>query len=35
VITNGRPIALASKFLSRRQVVRFMGATQRRAMSRG
>ena len=35
VITNGRPIALASKFLSRRQIVRFMGATQRRAMSRG
>jgi uncharacterized protein len=34
VITNGRPIALASKFLSRRQIVRFMGATQRRAMSR-
>ena len=35
VITNGRPIALASKLLSRRKVVRFMGATQRRAMSRG
>lgn len=34
VITNGRPIAIASKFLSRRQVVRFMGATQRRAMKR-
>lgn len=34
VITNGRPIAIASKFLPRRQVVRFMGATQRRAMSR-
>ena len=35
VITNGRPQALMSKFLPRRQVVRFMGATQRRAMSRG
>ena len=35
VITNGRPLALMSKFLPRRRVVRFMGATQRRAMSRG
>ena len=35
VITNGRPLAIASKFLPRRQVVRFMGATQRRAISRG
>ncbi len=34
VITNSRPLALASKFLPRRQVVRFMGSTQRRAMSR-
>lgn len=34
VITNGRPLALAGKFLPRRGVVRFMGATQRRAMSR-
>lgn len=33
VITNGRPIAIASKFLPRRTVVRFMGFTQRRAMS--
>jgi uncharacterized protein len=33
VITNGRPIALASKFLSRRHVVRLMGSIQRRAMS--
>jgi uncharacterized protein len=32
VITNGRPIALASKFLPRRRVVRFMGWSQRRAM---
>lgn len=35
VITNGRPIAIASKFLPRRTVVRFMGWTQRRAMSHG
>ena len=35
VITNGRPIAVAGRFLPRRHVVRFMGATQRRAMSRG
>jgi short-subunit dehydrogenase len=35
VITNGRPLALASKLLPRRQVVRFMGAAQRRAISRG
>ena len=34
VITNGRPLALASKFLPRRLVVRIMGSTQRRAMSR-
>ena len=34
VITNGRPIALASKVLPRRRVVRFMGWSQRRAMSR-
>lgn len=34
-ITNGRPLALATKFLPRRQVVRFMGTTQRRAMGRG
>ncbi len=34
VITNGRMLAVASKFLPRRQVVRFMGAIQRRAMSR-
>jgi short-subunit dehydrogenase len=34
VITNGRPLALAGKFLPRRQVVHFMGWTQRRAMSR-
>lgn len=34
VITNGRAIAVAGRFLPRRQVVRFMGATQRRAMSR-
>jgi short-subunit dehydrogenase len=33
VITNGRAIAAAGRFLPRRQVVRFMGATQRRAMS--
>ncbi|WP_327589623.1 SDR family oxidoreductase [Nonomuraea sp. NBC_00507] len=33
VITNGRPLALASKFLPRRQVVRTMGWIQRRAMS--
>jgi uncharacterized protein len=33
VITNGRPLALASRFLPRRQVVRFMGSSQRRAMS--
>jgi uncharacterized protein len=33
VITNGRPLALASKFLPRRAVVRFMGSIQRRAMS--
>jgi short-subunit dehydrogenase len=33
VITNGRALALASKFLPRRQVVRFMGSS-RRAMSR-
>ncbi|MEU7835661.1 SDR family oxidoreductase [Nonomuraea sp. NPDC049129] len=33
VITNGRPLALAGKFLPRRVVVRFMGSTQRRAMS--
>jgi hypothetical protein len=33
VITNGRPLALASKLLPRRQVVRFMGWSQRRAMS--
>ena len=32
VITNGRAIAVAGRFLPRRQVVRFMGATQRRAM---
>lgn len=30
VITNGRPLALASKFLPRRQVVRFMGRMARR-----
>ena len=35
VITNGRPLAVAGRFLPRRHVVRFMGATQRRAMSRG
>jgi short-subunit dehydrogenase len=35
VITNGPPLALASRFLPRRAVVRFMGASQRRAMSRG
>ena len=33
VITNGRPLALASKFLPRRHVVRLMGSSQRRAMS--
>jgi short-subunit dehydrogenase len=33
VITNGRPLALAGKFLSRRHVVRLMGSIQRRAMS--
>jgi hypothetical protein len=33
VITNGRPLAFAGKFLPRRQVVRFMGWSQRRAMS--
>ncbi|MBT2500120.1 SDR family oxidoreductase [Agromyces sp. ISL-38] len=33
VITNGRALAVASRFLPRRQVVRFMGSTQRRAMS--
>jgi hypothetical protein len=33
VITNGRPLALASRFLPRRRVVRFIGSTQRRAMS--
>jgi short-subunit dehydrogenase len=35
VITNGRPLALATKFLPRRQVVHLMGAIQRRAMSHG
>ncbi|MFH9826631.1 SDR family NAD(P)-dependent oxidoreductase [Streptomyces bobili] len=30
VITNGRPLALASKFLPRRQTVRFMGRMARR-----
>lgn len=34
VITNGRPLAVAGRFLPRRHVVRFMGATQRRAMGR-
>ncbi|WP_395403309.1 SDR family NAD(P)-dependent oxidoreductase [Arthrobacter sp. UC242_113] len=34
VITNGRALALASKLLPRRQVVRFMGGIQRRAMTR-
>ncbi|MGN7253477.1 MULTISPECIES: SDR family NAD(P)-dependent oxidoreductase [unclassified Arthrobacter] len=34
VITNGRALALASKLLTRRQIVRFMGGIQRRAMSR-
>ena len=33
VITNGRPLALMSKVLPRRFVVRIMGSTQRRAMS--
>ncbi len=33
VITNGRPIALASRFLPRRTVVRLMGSSQRRAMN--
>ncbi|MFI5897044.1 SDR family NAD(P)-dependent oxidoreductase [Actinoplanes sp. NPDC051513] len=33
VITNGRTLSLASKFLPRRLVVRIMGSTQRRAMS--
>nr|WP_234335389.1 MULTISPECIES: SDR family NAD(P)-dependent oxidoreductase [Streptomyces] len=32
VITNGRPLALASKFVPRRLVVRAMGWTARRAM---
>lgn len=31
IITNGRPLALASRFLTRRAVVRIMGAFQRRA----
>jgi short-subunit dehydrogenase len=35
VITNGRALALAGRFPSRRQMVRFMGSVQRRAMSRG
>ena len=30
VITNGRPLALASKFLPRRLIVRFMGRMARR-----
>jgi short-subunit dehydrogenase len=34
VITNGRSLALASKFLPRRAVVRTIGALQRRAMSK-
>lgn len=34
VITNGRALALTSKFLPRRTVVRMIGALQRRAMSR-
>ena len=34
VITNGRAIAMAGRFLPRRHVVRFMGSTQRRAMRR-
>ncbi|TQC43201.1 SDR family oxidoreductase [Rhodococcus sp. WS4] len=34
VITNGRAVALASRFLPRRRVVRIMGSGQRRAMSR-
>jgi hypothetical protein len=31
VITNGRPLALASEVLPRRLVVRIMGASQRHA----
>lgn len=34
IVTNGRALALASRFLPRRQIVRLMGATQRRAMKR-
>jgi len=30
VITNGRPLALASKFLPRRLIVRLMGLVARR-----
>jgi short-subunit dehydrogenase len=32
ILTNGRPLALASRFLPRRAVVSFMGWSQRRAM---
>ncbi|WP_406276941.1 SDR family oxidoreductase [Nocardia sp. NBC_00881] len=34
VITNGRPLAVATKFLPRRQVVRLMGALGRRAIAK-
>jgi short-subunit dehydrogenase len=32
ILTNGRSLALASRFLPRRTVVGFMGRSQRRAM---